>query len=79
MPFTSVQKVADADFPTRWGHFRILGFEGLTQPGDPTRKPVESAVALVMGGSHGLTRTPGARAGFFSQVFTSAMSPLKAR
>ena len=52
MPFTSVQKVADADFPTRWGHFRILGFEGLTQPGDPTRKPVESAVALVMGDIH---------------------------
>ena len=52
MPFTSIQKVAEADFPTRWGHFRILGFEGLTQPGDPTRKPVESAVALVMGDIH---------------------------
>ena len=52
MPFTNVQKVADADFPTRWGHFRILGFEGLTEPGDPTRKPVESAVALVMGDIH---------------------------
>lgn len=49
MPFLSVNKVADADFPTRWGHFRILGFEALTQPGDPTRKPLESAVALVMG------------------------------
>ena len=52
MPLVSVSKVADADFPTRWGHFRILGFEGLTQPGDPTRKPVESAVALVMGDIH---------------------------
>ena len=52
MPFSEVRKVADADFPTRWGHFRILGFEGLTQPGDPTRKPVESAVALVMGDIH---------------------------
>ena len=49
MPFLSVSKVADADFPTRWGHFRILGFEGLTVPGDPRRKPVESAIALVMG------------------------------
>ena len=29
MPFASVTKVAEADFPTRWGHFRILGFEGL--------------------------------------------------
>jgi GTP cyclohydrolase II len=52
MPFASVQKVADADFPTRWGHFRILGFEGLTLPGDPSRKAVESAVALVMGDIH---------------------------
>jgi GTP cyclohydrolase II len=34
-----VSKVADADFPTRWGHFRILGFEA----------GGESAVALVMG------------------------------
>ncbi len=55
MPFAAVRKVADADFPTRWGHFRILGFEGLTEPGDPTRKPVESAVALVMGDIHAET------------------------
>jgi len=52
MSFLSVQKVADADFPTRWGHFRILGFEGLTTPGDPSRKACESAVALVMGDIH---------------------------
>ena len=45
----SVTKIADADFPTRWGHFRILGFEGIPEPGNPTRKPLESAVALVMG------------------------------
>ena len=29
MPFESVKKIADADFPTRWGHFRILGYQGL--------------------------------------------------
>ena len=52
MPFEQVVKVADADFPTRWGHFRILGFEGVTTPGDPTRKPLETAVALVMGDIH---------------------------
>ena len=52
MPLLSVTKVADADFPTRWGQFRILGFEGITQPGDPTRKAVEGAVALVMGDIH---------------------------
>jgi GTP cyclohydrolase II len=49
MSFVTVRKVADAAFPTRWGQFRILGFEGLTEPGDPNRKPVEEAVALTMG------------------------------
>jgi GTP cyclohydrolase II len=29
MGFESVKKIAEADFPTRWGAFRILGFEGL--------------------------------------------------
>ncbi|MGI4828752.1 MAG: GTP cyclohydrolase II [Janthinobacterium lividum] len=52
MPLLSVTKVADADFPTRWGQFRILGFEGVTQPGDPTRRAIEGAVALVMGDIH---------------------------
>jgi GTP cyclohydrolase II len=52
MPLASVTQIADAAFPTRWGQFRILGFEGLTLPGDPTRKSVESAVALVMGDLH---------------------------
>ena len=56
MPFVSVTKIADADFPTRWGHFRILGFEGLVENpavcNDNIPPPVvrtESAVALVMG------------------------------
>jgi len=56
MPFESVRKVAEADFPTRWGQFRILGFEGIVanpescnedQP--PPAKRIESAIALVMG------------------------------
>jgi GTP cyclohydrolase II len=59
MPFLSVHKLADADFPTRWGHFRILGFEGVVdhpqacnedKPAPATR--TESAVALVMGDIH---------------------------
>jgi GTP cyclohydrolase II len=59
MPFSEVRKVADADFPTRWGHFRILGFEGIIDspercndniPAPATR--IESAVALVMGDIH---------------------------
>ena len=52
MPLLSVTKVADAAFPTRWGDFRILGFEGIPQPGDPTRPVLEGAVALVMGDIH---------------------------
>jgi GTP cyclohydrolase II len=59
MHFSSVRKVADADFPSRWGHFRILGFEGVVanpescneaMPAPATR--IESSVALVMGDIH---------------------------
>ncbi len=53
MAIASVRKVADADFPTRWGHFRILGFEGVyAEPqGGPCGQSAEKeeAVALVMG------------------------------
>ncbi|HLH35931.1 MAG TPA: GTP cyclohydrolase II [Alloacidobacterium sp.] len=59
MPFESVTKVADADFPTRWGHFRILGFEGVIANPEPCNdnvpapvKRIEGAVALVMGDIH---------------------------
>ncbi len=60
-----ITKVAEADFPTRWGRFRIYGFEGcfeeLPEPvaakDELARKGVierrkESAVALVMGDIH---------------------------
>ena len=43
-----IRKVADADFPTRWGHFRILGFED-GQSNKEDRQKVETAVALVLG------------------------------
>jgi GTP cyclohydrolase II len=56
MPFEIVRKLADADFPTRWGQFRILGFEGVVADPEPCnednpapRVGVESAIALVMG------------------------------
>jgi len=42
-----VRKLATAEFPTRWGKFRILGFEGEFGAGSERR--TESAVALVMG------------------------------
>lgn len=51
-----IQKLADANFPTRWGQFRILGFEGLTEHPEPCNEAVpapafrtEGAVALIMG------------------------------
>jgi GTP cyclohydrolase II len=59
MPFESVRKLADADFPTRWGQFRILGFEGVLSAPEPCNdavpapaKRIESAIALVMGDIH---------------------------
>lgn len=38
-----VEKVAEADFPTRFGHFRIYGFRSRGS------EPIEEAVALKMG------------------------------
>jgi len=55
MPLESVTKVADADFPTRWGAFRIMGYVGKRGQGDVAGKPyreVEELVALVMGDIH---------------------------
>jgi GTP cyclohydrolase II len=53
----TVREVASADFPTRWGSFRIHGFEGAFEPGaegNGTSLPKkEEAVALVMGDVHG--------------------------
>ena len=43
----AVQQVASADFPTRWGQFRIYGFRGET--GSDGANRIEEAVALVMG------------------------------
>ena len=43
-----IRQVASADFPTRWGKFRILGFEG--EFGEDRRQ--ETAVALLMGDVH---------------------------
>ena len=45
MPGYELNKIAEADFPTRWGHFRIMGFEG---HGSIDRR-TETAVALVLG------------------------------
>ena len=59
MAFESVKKIAEADFPTRWGAFRILGFEGqpaaaraCVEAGADGKGEVEGLVALVMGDIH---------------------------
>ena len=60
MAFESVKKIAEADFPTRWGAFRILGFEGRLPAATAGRAmqtsgqegEVEGLVALVMGDIH---------------------------
>jgi GTP cyclohydrolase II len=59
MSSITVSKIAEADFPSRWGHFRIHGFEGVIpepepcRPGDPVApRRVEGCVALVHGDIH---------------------------
>ncbi|WP_446743743.1 GTP cyclohydrolase II [Silvibacterium acidisoli] len=59
MPLKDVHKVADADFPTRWGHFRILGFTGTSVNPEPCcnghkapEEKHEEMVAVVMGDIH---------------------------
>jgi len=56
MALASVIKVAEADFPTRWGVFRILGFEGVREDakadGSCNSQEIEGLVALVMGDVH---------------------------
>ena len=46
---SSIKKIASADFPTRWGQFRIFGFTGKFNDGDADIPRIEEAVALVMG------------------------------
>ena len=57
----TVKKVAEATFPTRWGEFRIYGFEGFSdaRANSPNgerestmQQTAEGAVALVMGDIH---------------------------
>lgn len=46
----TTKQIASADFPTRWGKFRIHGFRATFGEGKNAR--VEEAVALVMGDVH---------------------------
>ena len=49
MTANTLEPVASADFPTRWGKFRIYGFRAKSGTGNDE---VEEAVALVMGDVH---------------------------
>ncbi|MEY2395642.1 MAG: 3,4-dihydroxy 2-butanone 4-phosphate synthase / cyclohydrolase [Acidobacteriaceae bacterium] len=49
MTANRLEPVASADFPTRWGKFRIYGFRAKSGTGSDE---VEEAVALVMGDVH---------------------------
>lgn len=52
MHYSRIEKVAEAALPTRWGEFRILGFEGHLAPGvapGPQGKLIDETVALVYG------------------------------
>jgi GTP cyclohydrolase II len=46
----AIRPVASADFPTRWGRFRIYGFRAESASNADPR--IEEAVALVMGDVH---------------------------
>jgi GTP cyclohydrolase II len=46
----ALRPVASADFPTRWGKFRIYGFRA--ESGSDRGREAEEAVALVMGDIH---------------------------
>jgi len=59
--YSVVKKIAEANFPTRWGQFRIHGFEGefeippavgKTNGNGHSQHVKEEAVALVMGDIH---------------------------
>ena len=49
MHSNTIQPVASADFPTRWGKFRIYGFRAASSSDE---NHIEEAVALVMGDVH---------------------------
>jgi GTP cyclohydrolase II len=77
MATPAAKKIAEADFPTRWGHFRILGFQGALpapQPGcDPAATnsgPGEELVALVMGDIHAAAPAPAPVVRIHSQCLT---------
>jgi GTP cyclohydrolase II len=48
-----LKQIADVSFPTRWGNFRLLAFEGTHVGNEACEERVETALALVLGDIHG--------------------------
>ena len=59
-PSQYIHKVAETDFPTRWGQFRILGFEGHFPAGNGERR---KGAAGAPGGGGGPGAVGGRREG----------------
>jgi GTP cyclohydrolase II len=47
-----LKQIADVNFPTRWAHFRLLGFEALVINRKTGTENQETALALVLGNIH---------------------------
>jgi GTP cyclohydrolase II len=45
----TLRQIADGSFPTRWAHFRLLGFVRSTEGPEELGEKQESAVALILG------------------------------
>jgi GTP cyclohydrolase II len=50
----TLRQIADVNFPTRWAHFRLLGFEDLDAAGNVEGISSKSALALVLGDIYSL-------------------------
>jgi GTP cyclohydrolase II len=47
-----LKQIADVNFPTRWAHFRLIGFEALVTNKKTGKENLETALALVLGNIH---------------------------
>ena len=45
----TLRQIADVSFPTRWAHFRLLGFVRSTDKRQELGEKQESAIALILG------------------------------
>ncbi len=66
----SIRQVVSTQLPTKWGEFRVLGFEReITDHVRPYARRLETALAIVMGDLNDGMRSPRVR--FHSHCFTA--------